>query len=89
MNPEPGRTQIPQDLWLAWCEGMGEHHPARKNGLLFVVPDDKAGAKSALRDVEAKKTGFEPLDPNKLPEQIEEAPVEGRPQLGSRPVRRD
>jgi hypothetical protein len=89
LDPEPGRTQIPKDLWLVWCDGMGKHHPARNNGLLFVVPDDKAGAKSALRDVEGRKTGFEPVDPNKLPEQIEEAPVLGREPIGNKPVRQD
>ena len=68
---------------------MGKHHPARKNGLLFVVPDDKAGAKSALRALEGRKTGFEPIDPNKLPEGVEEAPVLGREPIGSKPVRQD
>ena len=89
LTPQPGLTQIPKDLWDAWCDGMGKHHPARKNGLITVVPNDKAGVKAAVRDVAQKRTGFEPLDPDKLPEQIEEAPVEGRAQLGTKPVRRD
>jgi hypothetical protein len=91
LKPQPGLTQIPKDLWEAWCQGMGKFHPARLNGLIVVVPNpsDKAGVKSAVRDVAAKRTGFEPLDPDKLPEQIEEAPVVGRAQLGAKPVRKD
>jgi hypothetical protein len=89
LTPQPGLTQIPKDLWDVWCERMGKFHPARLNKLITVVPNasDKAGMKSAVRDVAAKRTGFEPLDPNKLPEGVEEAPVLGRRPLGSRPVR--
>ena len=89
LNPPPGLTQIPRDVWDAWCLGQGKDHPARKNGLIFELREDKASAKAQVRDVEAKKTGLEPLDPNKLPEAIEEAPVEGRAQIGIKPVRRD
>ena len=91
LTPLPGLTQIPKDLWDAWCEGMGKFHPARLNGLIKVVPNasDKAGLKSAVNDVAAKRTGFEPVDPNKLPDQIEEAPVVGRDPIGNKPVRKD
>jgi len=91
LNPEPGLTDIPKDVWDAWIAegGMGFRHPARLNNLIFVVPKGKEDAKAILQAVESLRSGFEPLDPNKLPELIEEAPVEGRPQLGTRPVRRD
>jgi len=89
LDPEPGLTQIPRDVWDAWRQGAGKDHPAVKNGLIFEMRDDKASQKAQLRDVAAKKTGFEPLDPNKLPSEILEAPVLGRPPLGNAPVRQD
>lgn len=97
LNPEPGLTDIPKSLWEDWIAaptksnkgGMGYAHPARVNNLIFVVPDVKEEATAVLQAVESLRTGFEPLDPNKLPDLIEEAAVEGRPQLGNRPVRKD
>lgn len=97
LNPEPGLTQIPKNVWEDWIAsptksspgGMGFNHPARKNNLIFVVPDTKEDAVAVLQAMEKLRTGFEPLDPDKLPELIEEAPVDGRPQLGKRPVRKD
>ena len=97
LNPEPGLTQIPKTVWEDWIAkptkdfkgGMGYAHPARKNNLIFVVPDAKEEATAVLQASESLRTGFEPLDPSKLPELIEEAPVDGRPQLGSRPIRKD
>jgi hypothetical protein len=89
LNPEPGLTQIPEDFWEEWCKGQGKTHPARLTGVIFVVPDVKEEADAVLYDAQSLKSGFEPLDPDKLPELIEEAPVDGRPQLGSKPVRKD
>jgi hypothetical protein len=97
LNPEPGLTQIPKQVWDDWIApptkssrgGMGYAHPARKNNLIFVVPDEKAEATAVLQAVESLRTGFEPIDPNNLPKDILEAPVEGRPQLGKTPVRKD
>lgn len=89
LNPEPGLTQIPEDLWEEWCKGQGKAHPARLNNTIFVVPDSKEDATAVLQAVESLRTGFEPIDPDRLPDQLEEAPVEGRPQLGSKPVRKD
>lgn len=89
LKPEPGLTQIPKPIWDAWVGGMGKTHPARLNNLIFVVPNQKEEAKAVLQAVEALRSGFEPLDPDKLPDLIEEAPVDGRPQLGKKPVRKD
>lgn len=89
LNPEPGLTQIPEDFWEEWCKGQGKSHPSRLNNMIFVVPDAKEDATAVLQAVESLRTGFEPLDPDKLPDLIEEAPVQGRPQLGSKPVRQD
>jgi hypothetical protein len=89
LNPEPGITQIPKDVWEAWCVGQGKTHPMRLNGFIFELRDDEASGKTQLREMEGRKVGFEPIDPDKLPDQLEEAPVEGRPQLGSKPVRLD
>ena len=98
LNPEPGLTDIPKEIWDAWIAepakdgtggGFGYRHPARLNNLIFVVPKSKDDAKAVLQAVESLRTGFEPLDPDKLPDLIEEAPVDGRPQLGKRPVRKD
>lgn len=89
LNPEPGLTDIPKDIWDAWCDGMGKTHPARLNNLIFVVPKNKDEANAVLKAAESLRTGFEPLDPDKLPDLIEEAPVDGRKQIGKRPVRKD
>lgn len=89
LNPEPGLTDIPKAIWDAWIEGMGKSHPARLNNLIFVVPKQKEEATAVLQAVESLRSGFEPLDPDKLPDLIEEAPVDGRPQLGKKRVRKD
>lgn len=91
LNPEPGLTQIPKDLWEEWIsEGnMGYAYPGRLNGLIWVVPKDKGEARDIEQAAKYLKTGFEPLDPDALPEGVLEAPVQNRPQLGKTPVRRD
>ncbi len=89
LNPEPGLTQIPKDVWEAWCQGMGKTHPARLNSMIFVVPKDTGAAKDVLQAAKDSRSGYEPIDPNRLPSQILEAPVDGRPQLGKAPVRKD
>jgi len=82
LHPEPGITNgVPKDLWEAWLAGAGKRHPAVLNGLIYVVRTDAPSAKSQAADVRQRKSGLEPLDPNKMPEGITEAPVDGRPRL--------
>jgi hypothetical protein len=87
LTPEPGLTDIPKEIWDAWCEGQGKTHPARLNNLIFVVPKNKEDAKAVLQAVESLRTGFEPLDPNALPPEVLEAKVDGRKPLGKAPIR--
>lgn len=91
LDPEPGLTQIPLDLWEEWIAegGMGHTHKAVLNGLIWVVPKDKGAARDLADAAKFLKTGFEPIDPDRLPEGVLEAPVQNRPQLGKTPVRRD
>jgi hypothetical protein len=77
LNPPPGLTQIPKEIWLAWLQGAGKHHPAVKNGLIFEMREDKASQKSQLKEMEQKAAPFLPLDPNKLPEGVEKADFSG------------
>lgn len=91
LNPEPGVTpNIPKDFWDAWIAaptkenprgGQGFRHPAFKNGLIFVIPKDAGAAKELQAEVRKVRSGFEPLDPNKMPEGVTESPVDGRPRL--------
>lgn len=88
LNPAPGITQVPKDIWDAWVAppakgsrgGMGFRHPAVKNGLIVVVPAE-TDADTVRMSLETRRSGLEPLDPNKLPADIEEAPVDGRVRL--------
>lgn len=83
LNPEPGVTpNIPKDFWEAWLASKaGKNHPAVKNGLIFVIPKDVGAAKELQTEVRKVRSGLEPLDPNKMPEGVEELPVDGRPRL--------
>jgi hypothetical protein len=84
---EPGITEIDENIWRAWCEGQGKTHPARINGLVAELREDKASAKTQVREMVALKTGLEPLDPDKLPDEILEAKVAGRAPIGKAPIR--
>lgn len=82
LNPDPGITEVPKDFWDAWLAStQGKQNIARKNGLIFVVPDDAASAKAQSIDVKALRSGLEPMDPSQLPEEVTEKPVDGRPPL--------
>jgi hypothetical protein len=83
LNPEPGITKnVPKDIWDAWVASpAGKNHPALKNGLVYVIPKDQKNAEAMAQAHSVLRSGLEPLDPNKMPEGVEEAPVEGRPRL--------
>lgn len=83
LNPEPGITaNVPKDFWEAWLASKaGRNHPAVKNGLVLVIPKDAGAAKELQAEVRKARSGLEPLDPSKMPEGVEELPVDGRPRL--------
>lgn len=81
LNPEPGVTEVPKDIWEAWVAGPGKRHPAVRNNLIYVVRKDAPSAKDQALAARVLRSGFEPLDPNKMPEGVTEAPVDGRPRL--------
>lgn len=82
LNPEPGITaNVPKDLWDAWLETAGKLHPAVRNNLIYVVRKDAGSAKSQADAARHLRSGLEPLDPNKMPAGVTEAPVDGRPRL--------
>jgi hypothetical protein len=60
----------------AWDEIVKDHglSAAHGNGLVFAKSDEKSG-NSAAKERTAEKTGFEPYDPAKHPEDKDKSPV--------------
>lgn len=63
----------PRELWERWLKD-NKDTPMVKNGLIFAHGSEKS-AVSEAREKEAQRSGFERLDPNKLPKGIEKAPA--------------
>ena len=63
-------TQVPEDFWKAFCDAH-RGAPYLVSRLIY-AEESLASAQNGTELVEAKgKTGFEPLDPDKAPAQIE------------------
>lgn len=66
-------TGCPKELWERWLAD-NKDTPMVKNGLIFAHDSEKS-AVSESREKELVRSGFERLDPNKLPKGIEKAPA--------------
>lgn len=77
----PGRGRIefgyaltpgcPKELWDRWLEA-NKDSPMVKNGLIFAHGSERSAVAEA-REKEAVRSGFERLDPTKLPGKIKKA----------------
>jgi hypothetical protein len=68
-NQAPGVTLVDESLIVEWLKqnaGIG----FVKAGMVYIIKNDAEGAAISL-DLSKMKTGFEPLDPSKLPKDLE------------------
>lgn len=63
----------PKELWERWLKD-NKDSPMVQNGLIFAHDSDRSAASEA-REKEDVRSGFERLDPNKLPKGMEKAKI--------------
>lgn len=58
-------SEVDADFWAQWLE-QNKNAQYIKNGMIFAVSNDKSAIAKAREEVE-RRSGMEPLDPDKLP----------------------